>query len=191
MFIRSLFPLISVELMPGRHDFTWLDLGGHQTASYLFVYIAVLNSSEVETYDFETDEVTGVGVINYNLFNGPCRTDQINYVEKCTPLLVMTDITTPKEYIYADLAGGELQEELEQSKSSRNDYYNDGQAHLPVLKVTELGGIIELANFAGVARYAIKPNHQFFASSILCSSISVYIRRRIKSGVQLEAYSFL
>lgn len=191
MFTRNISFLLNQEIFAGETTFDFVSLGGNILDAFPFFTLSMNNISEAGTYDFETEEVSQVATIKY-LFNGAVvRKDEMTDSFIMSPLLIMQDIISPVAYVYPDDTDIEYPDEPQTSKSGKQEINYNKSIRLPAIQVEEDG--VPLTDFVlgGIARYAIKGNWHFFANSIICDTVSIFVRRRIKTGLVITAYNFL
>jgi len=191
VFTRTLSGLNTFELLPGRTDLTFVDLGGSLGDPFPVLMIYVNNVSEATTYDFETDEVSGVATIKYSYQGSVMRKQEITDISTSSPILIMQDEVSPTAYAYVDDTDIGYPDLPQHTKSGRQEINYRNDLRMPAVQFAgedETGVIVKLG---GVYRHAIKGNWHFFSDAIICDTISFFVRRRIKSGLYVESYNFL
>ena len=191
MFTRTITSMGGFTAYPGELTLNFVDIGGSQIDPFPMLQFSMINPSEAETYDFETEEVSGVCTVKYLYRNHVMRKQELTDVLVSSPILIMQDLFSPIAYLYPDKSQTEAIDEFQQSKSGRQEVEIPSNYGLPIAKYPYLvDGTLDPI-FASVRRYAIKGNWHFFSDSIICDTISIFVRRRIKSGIQIQAFNFL
>lgn len=191
MFTRNISELLVEQLFPGETTFDFVSMGGSLVDPFLFFTLSMNNISEAGTFDFETEEVSQVATIKY-LYNGAVmRKDEMTDAFINSPLLIMQDQFAPMAYAYADDTNQPYPSEPHLSKSGRQELNYRFDVRLPAVKFEDPENVDAGIVLGGVYRYAIKGNWHYFANSVICDTISIFVRRRIKSGLILNAYNFL
>lgn len=191
VFTRNIVNLGTFNALPGELTITFPDIGGSFIDPFPILRFTVVNPSESGTFDFETEEVSGVATVKYLYNNGVMRKQEITDIITSSPILVMQDVFSPIAYIYPDDTTLEEIDEFQQSKSRKQEILIPSDYALPVIQ-TPLGEIPDFTpDWRGVRRYGVKGNWHYFSDSIICDTVSIFVRRRIKSGLMIEAINFL
>jgi len=190
VFQRNIYQESDQIVYPGKLSLTFPELGGTKVTPFLFLTAVVENMNQVLTYDYETEEVSGIGVIKFILRECVTKKIVLTELRTATPLLSMQDIFSPIAYLYPDTTAVTYPSGPENTKSDRQELNYSSEIGLPVIVGTHFE-TTETATFSGIPRYAIKGNWHFFGEAILCDRIDIFIRPKIVSGVRISSYSFL
>jgi len=177
--------------MPGELSLNFVDIGGTVADPFPIIRFSMNNPSEATTYDFETEEVSGVCTIKYIYEGSVMRKQEMTDPSVCSPILIMQDVFSPVAYVYPDDTNLSYPGEPQISKSNRQEINYRSDIRLVAIQVDSDGVPISEPNLGGLYRYAVKGNWHFFSNSVICDTVSIFVRRRIKSGVQLNVFNFL
>lgn len=191
VFTRSITPIMSMTVLPGKTSYAFTDLGGSAIDPFLLLTIDVLDLAEVGTYDFETDELSGIGTIKFSYLSHIREKIRLTEEKTLTPLLIMQDLSSPLAYVYPDTTAVGYPEENYYTKSGKQELNYPRPGGLPLILEEHFTAIGDITLIASIPRYAIKGNWHFFANSIVCDIIEFNIRPRLKTGLLVTSYSFL